>query len=103
MEEERLPLHRDSQRGIIFGVAAGLAESFNVDPTLVRIGFVLLLFVSGGAPAILLYLVLALLLPDRSYAEAAPREVVQQNIGEMKTRMGSVMSGVKDKVNSRRS
>jgi hypothetical protein len=36
MEQERMPLHRDSKRGIIFGVAAGLAESFGINPMVGR-------------------------------------------------------------------
>lgn len=41
---------------IIFGVAYWLAQKFGMDPTIVRIGFIILtLFVGGG---ILLYLIL---------------------------------------------
>lgn len=50
-----------SNNGMIAGVASGLAKSLNVDPTLVRLGFVLLsIFVGGG---LLLYVVLWVILP----------------------------------------
>ena len=46
---------------MLFGIAGGLAEHFDVDPLLVRLGFVGLCFVSGIG--LVLYVVLALLLP----------------------------------------
>jgi len=54
------------------GVATGLADYFDVDPTIVRIGFVALTLVSGGL-ALPLYAAGWLLIPDetsdRSIAE----------------------------------
>ncbi|MCQ2223380.1 MAG: PspC domain-containing protein [Bacteroidaceae bacterium] len=43
------------------GVCGGLAEYFDVDPLLVRIGMLVLTFCGGGG--LLLYIVLALLAP----------------------------------------
>ncbi len=40
-------LTRDTQRGVFGGVAAGFGEYLDVDPVLVRLGFVLLAFVHG--------------------------------------------------------
>jgi phage shock protein PspC (stress-responsive transcriptional regulator) len=45
------------------GVASGVADYFGIDPTLVRIGFVVLTFVSAGL-AVPLYLAGWLLIPD---------------------------------------
>lgn len=55
-------LYKGSERKL-FGVCSGLGEYFNVDPTLVRAGFVIafLLFGSG----LLLYLILAILMPEK--------------------------------------
>ena len=47
----------------ISGVAAGLAEYFNLDATLVRVAFVILLIFTGGPPAVITYLLLAFILP----------------------------------------
>ena len=41
----------------IAGVAAGIAEYFNLDPTLVRIAFVIGTIVSGGTPGIIAYFI----------------------------------------------
>jgi len=47
----------------ISGVCAGLAEYFGIDPTLVRIAFVIGTIASGG-PFILAYLILAIIMPN---------------------------------------
>ncbi|HEX7963091.1 MAG TPA: PspC domain-containing protein [Candidatus Saccharimonadales bacterium] len=54
-------LFRDTEHGMIAGVASGLAAYFGIDPLIVRLIFVLLLF-SGGA-GILVYVLLWLLVP----------------------------------------
>jgi phage shock protein PspC (stress-responsive transcriptional regulator) len=45
------------------GVAAGIAEYFNVDPTLIRLLFVLLAFATAGFPVVLLYFILWVIMP----------------------------------------
>ncbi|MGO8869888.1 MAG: PspC domain-containing protein [Acidimicrobiales bacterium] len=67
--EDRLHRRRDGR--MLAGVAAGLADYFDIDPTLVRIAFVVLAVVGGLA--VPLYLAGWLLIPeegaDRSVAE----------------------------------
>jgi len=46
----------------VSGVAGGLAEYFEVDSSLVRLLFVV--FTLAGGPGLLLYIVLALVLPE---------------------------------------
>ena len=50
---------------MLAGVAAGLADYFDVDPTIVRIGFVVLAFVGGLA--VPLYLAGWLLIPEEEH------------------------------------
>ena len=45
----------------LFGVAGGVAEYFDLDPTLVRVGFVVVSFFF--CPGLVAYLALALLMP----------------------------------------
>ena len=59
-EKRKLMKSRDNKK--IAGVAAGVAEYFGWDPTMVRAGFVIGAFVSQGM-AIILYLILAAVLP----------------------------------------
>lgn len=50
----------------IFGVCGGLAEYFSIDPSLTRILYVVLCLATGGA-GILLYFILALVVPDERF------------------------------------
>lgn len=50
---------------MIWGVAGGLAQYMNVDPTLVRIGFVVLAFAWGAA--IIVYILMAIIVPSEPY------------------------------------
>ena len=52
-----------SQDRKLFGVCGGVAEYLSVDPTLVRIGFVVAAVLGIGAP-ILIYLVMTLVMPN---------------------------------------
>jgi phage shock protein PspC (stress-responsive transcriptional regulator) len=55
-------LYRNTHEGKIAGVCAGLADHFNVDPVLFRIGFVCsTLFIGVG---LIPYLLLALIIPS---------------------------------------
>jgi len=44
------------------GVCSGLGEYFDVDPTLIRVLFVVAFFAVGGG--LLLYIILAIMMPD---------------------------------------
>lgn len=59
-ETKRLTRSRMDRQ--IAGVCGGLAEYFGIDPTLVRIAFVLLAVMGG--PGIILYIILALVMPE---------------------------------------
>ena len=59
-DEQRL--HRGDHGRMLAGVAVGLADYFDVDPTIVRVGFVALAFLGGLA--VPLYLAGWLLIPD---------------------------------------
>ena len=54
--------YRSNRDRIIAGVCGGLAEYFQIDPTLVRVVFVLLAIVPHGF-GVLLYIVLAFIIP----------------------------------------
>jgi phage shock protein PspC (stress-responsive transcriptional regulator) len=56
----------------LFGVAGGLGQFFNIDPTLIRIAFVIGTIFSGGT-AVPLYLLLALVLPNETKADVQAR------------------------------
>ena len=47
----------------IFGVCGGLGNYFDIDPTLVRVGFLVAVFMFGTG--VLLYLILAVVVPNQ--------------------------------------
>ncbi|PKM52551.1 MAG: hypothetical protein CVV02_01760 [Firmicutes bacterium HGW-Firmicutes-7] len=61
-------LYKSSNDKMISGVCAGIAQYFNVDPTLVRIGAVVLGFASFFT-LILGYIVCAMIMPEKSFDE----------------------------------
>lgn len=50
----------------IFGVCSGLADYFDMDPTVMRLIFLVMLLVFGTG--ILLYLILAVVMPEKNIA-----------------------------------
>ena len=49
----------------IFGVCAGLAEYFGIDPTLLRVIYAVLTIFSAAFPGVVLYIILAIIMPDK--------------------------------------
>ena len=62
MSNQRLV--RSRRHRIIAGVCGGLADYFGIDPTIVRIVFVVLAL--AGGPGLLIYLALWIILPKGS-------------------------------------
>lgn len=62
MKDKRL--YRIEQGSKLWGVCGGIAEYFDLDPTLVRLGWVL--FVALGGSGILAYIIAALVIPKKS-------------------------------------
>ena len=56
-------LTKSSTDKMLAGVLGGLGEYFGIDPTLVRIAYCLLSVFSAGFPGLLLYIIMALLVP----------------------------------------
>ena len=48
------------------GVCAGVAEYFELDPTIVRAGYTLITIITGVIPGIVAYVVLAAIMPPKS-------------------------------------
>lgn len=58
-------LHRSANNRMIGGVCGGIAETYNLDPTLVRIIFVALTIL--GFSGLLLYIICWIVIPDNRY------------------------------------
>lgn len=49
---------------MVAGVCGGIAEYFDMDPTLVRIGYVLASFFTAAFPGLLVYFIMAVIIPE---------------------------------------
>ena len=58
------PLTRSKSNRMIAGVCAGLADYLNIDPTVVRLLFVLGFFLAGPG-IIIAYLIMAIVTPEQ--------------------------------------
>lgn len=62
-------LRRSIENRAIAGVCGGIGEYFDIDPTTVRVIYVLVSIFSVAFPGVLVYLILWLLIPEREYYE----------------------------------
>ena len=67
---------------LVAGVCSGLAAYINIDPLLVRLGFVILTLMFNVF-GVLTYLALWLMLPNEDSVSSDTRTQVKENIGEM--------------------
>ena len=58
------PLTKSDNR-MIAGVCAGIAEYFDLDPTLVRVAYLVLSLFTAAFPGLLLYVLLCIVMPAR--------------------------------------
>lgn len=63
MNEKKL--YKSSTDKKLAGVCGGIAEYFNIDSTLVRLGWVLFSLLGGSS--LLAYIIAAIIMPDRPY------------------------------------
>jgi phage shock protein C len=70
-------LSRSTSERMVAGVCGGLALYFDIDPTIVRVVYAVATALTGFLPGILLYLVMALVMPSGSPGEEG------QSVGDM--------------------
>lgn len=58
-------LYRSTTNKAVLGLLGGIGEFFSIDPMLIRVGYIILMFVTGFFPGALAYLVCALIVPVR--------------------------------------
>ena len=63
MADDQRRLYKSRRDRRLFGVLGGIAEYFGLDPSLVRIGYVLITVFTVGLPGILLYFLMAVIIP----------------------------------------
>lgn len=88
-------LYRSTQDRLLAGVCGGLGEYLDVDPTIVRLVFILICLAGGSG--LLIYLILWLVIPsDKDLAMGAATEtVMKKNAAEMKQKAKAVVAEFK--------
>ncbi len=57
-------LYKSKQNRVLSGILGGIGEYYNIDPTIVRIGFVILLLATGFFPFGILYVIAYFFIPE---------------------------------------
>ena len=74
-------LYRSRTDRMIWGVCGGLAKYFDIDSTIVRIIFVVLIFANGLS--ILAYIILAIVIPLEGSRATEPKAAIKENVAEI--------------------
>lgn len=91
--EPNKKLYRSRTERMIFGLCGGIGHYFNVDPTLIRILFVLLAM-PGGA-GVLVYLVASFVVPLEPGEAVDPKDEVKEFAHKMKDGMNGAKEEIK--------
>ena len=87
-------LYRDEKNGHIGGVCQGLGRFFGIDPTLVRLGFLLLTILGGSG--VLIYIILWIVVPQaKTTAEVLEMQGEPVNLGSIKDHVKNMKEDVK--------
>jgi phage shock protein PspC (stress-responsive transcriptional regulator) len=71
-------LYRLEKNKLIAGICAGIADAYNLDPTVVRLAAVFLTILTAFWPGVITYLVAWYLLPEKSeLTDSTKKEEVQ--------------------------
>ncbi len=58
-------LYRSEDNKVIFGILGGVGEYYDVDPVMIRLGYVILMFITGIFPLAIAYFIAALIVPKK--------------------------------------
>ncbi len=87
-------LYRSDKDRMLFGVCGGLAKYFGIDSSLMRI-IVILLAVTKGI-GILVYFIMAFIVPLEGSTKTSPKEIVLDNVEEAKNTAQGLGQNIKD-------
>jgi phage shock protein C len=57
-------LYRSKDERMVAGICGGLGEYFRIDPTIMRLIFIVLWFLTGFIPMLVIYVIMWLLIPQ---------------------------------------
>lgn len=67
-------LYKSEDNKMLEGVCAGVAEYFDLDPTLVRASYAFVTVITGVIPGLVAYIVLAVIMPKKSAVKKESKE-----------------------------
>jgi phage shock protein C len=76
-------LYRSKHNRVLLGICGGMGEYFNIDPVIIRVIAIVLLII-GVFPAIIAYLILALIIPLEGSTYSTPGDNIRENINDLK-------------------
>ncbi|MDD2909304.1 MAG: PspC domain-containing protein [Candidatus Pacebacteria bacterium] len=59
-------LYKSKENKIFCGVVGGLGDYLNIDPTILRLIWLLVVVFTGFLPGIVIYIIACLIIPDKS-------------------------------------
>ena len=74
---ETKKLYRSRSDKLIAGVCGGLGKYLGIDPTLIRLAFVLLVLFGVGS-GLLVYIIMLLIIPEEPRGQSVPVEVLDR-------------------------
>lgn len=81
MKAEPKALYRSDSRKLLAGVTSGIAEFVGIDPTIVRIIFIITAILGGSG--IIVYLAFWLLIPKKTDKAIDPVVAIKHNVKEL--------------------
>jgi phage shock protein C len=58
----------------IFGVCGGIGDYFELDPALVRLGWIIMTVITGVVPGIIAYVIAAIVIPSKATQNKISKE-----------------------------
>lgn len=58
-------LYKSRENKKVFGVIGGLGEYFDVDPVILRLGYLVIVIATGVIPGIIAYIIAGIIVPDK--------------------------------------
>ena len=89
---DKKPLTRSETNKVIAGVAGGLGEYFEIDPTLIRLVFILLTIFGGSG--VIIYIIFWLIMPSASSISVDAQSTIQQNVNEISNKAKSFAQNI---------
>jgi phage shock protein C len=72
---EQKKLHRSRTNKVLAGVCGGVGEYLNMDPTIVRLVWVIIVLLTGVFPGVIVYLLAMIIIPEEPVAPTPPPSV----------------------------